>query len=75
MTVLIVGASGATGRLLVQQLLARGVNVKVIVRSPDRLPADIRHHAGLTVFHANVLELSDAEMVQQPEFIQPSFHC
>lgn len=65
MTALIVGASGATGRLLVQQLLARGVDVKVVVRSPDRLPAEIRHQAGLTVIQASVLELSDAEMARQ----------
>jgi uncharacterized protein YbjT (DUF2867 family) len=38
MTILVVGASGATGRLLVQHLLDRGQNVKIIVRSPEKLP-------------------------------------
>lgn len=33
MEILVVGASGATGRLLVEQLLKRGHLVKVIVRS------------------------------------------
>ncbi len=33
MTTLVVGASGATGRLLIEQLLNRSQNVKVIVRS------------------------------------------
>ena len=33
MTTLVVGASGATGRLLVEQLLAQGEKVKIIVRS------------------------------------------
>ncbi len=64
MTTLVVGASGATGRLLVEQLLNRGLNVKVIVRSPDKLPEDIRSHGNLSVIHASVLELSDAEMAQ-----------
>jgi len=32
MTILIVGASGATGRLLVEHLLDRGETVKIIVR-------------------------------------------
>ena len=32
MTVLVVGASGATGRQLVSQLLKRGLKVKIIVR-------------------------------------------
>ena len=38
MTTLVVGASGATGKQLVEQLLTRGQNVKVIVRSPEKLP-------------------------------------
>lgn len=38
MTVLVLGATGATGRLLVRQLLDRGLKVKAIVRSPDRIP-------------------------------------
>lgn len=63
-TVLIVGASGATGRLLVQQLLPRGLQVKVIVRSPDKLPEAIRNHANLSVIQAAVLDLTDAEMAQ-----------
>jgi nucleoside-diphosphate-sugar epimerase len=64
MTILVVGASGATGRLLVKQLLDRGPNVKVIVRSPDKLPEDIVSHSNLSVIQASVLDLSDAEMVQ-----------
>ena len=64
MTVLVVGASGATGRLLVKQLLNRGLNVKVIVRSPDKLPEDIKSHGNLSMIHASVLDLSDAEMAQ-----------
>ncbi len=62
MTTLVVGASGATGRLLVQQLLNREVNVKAIVRSPDKLPSDIKNHDNLSVVQASVLDLSDEEM-------------
>lgn len=64
MTILVVGASGATGRLLVKHLLNRGLNVKVIVRSPDKLPEDIRQHAHLSLICASILDLSDAEMAQ-----------
>jgi uncharacterized protein YbjT (DUF2867 family) len=53
MTVLVVGASGATGRLLVKQLLQRGLKVKVIVRSPDKLPEEIRSHENLSVRRNN----------------------
>jgi NAD(P)-dependent dehydrogenase (short-subunit alcohol dehydrogenase family) len=64
MTILVVGASGATGRLLVEQLLNRGQNVKVIVRSPNKLPEALKNLDHLSVIHASVLELSDAEMAR-----------
>lgn len=64
MTVLVVGASGATGRLLVKQLLQRGLYVKAIVRSLDKLPEEIRSHDHLSVIQASVLDLTDAEMAE-----------
>jgi len=64
MNILVLGATGATGRLLVRELLGRGLNVRVIVRTPDSLPEDVRNHSHLSVIHASVLDLSDAEMVQ-----------
>jgi nucleoside-diphosphate-sugar epimerase len=65
MTILVVGASGATGRLLVEHLLNRGHSVKIIVRSPDSVPANIKNHENLSITHHSVLELSDAELTQQ----------
>ena len=64
MTTLVVGASGATGRLLVEQLLNRGQNVKVVVRSPDKLPEVLKDHDHLSVIQASILDLSDAEMAR-----------
>ena len=64
MTILVVGASGATGRLLVEQLINRGQDVKVIVRSPDKLPEVLKNHDHLSVIRASVLDLSDAEMAR-----------
>ncbi|HYD81554.1 MAG TPA: NAD(P)-binding oxidoreductase [Paucimonas sp.] len=62
MPALVVGASGATGRLLVKQLLDRGLNVKAIVRNPDKLPGDIRNHKNLSTIHASLLDLGDADL-------------
>ncbi len=62
--ILVIGGTGATGRLLVQQLLERGQEVRAIVRSPDKLPEVVRKHAHLTVIHASLLGLGDAEMAQ-----------
>ena len=59
-TTLVVGATGATGRLLLTQLLGRGRALKVIVRSPEKLPPDVRKR--VSVIHANLLELSAADL-------------
>ena len=64
MTVLVVGATGATGQLLVEQLINRRQNVKVIVRSPEKLPKFAKNRDHLSVISASVLELSDAEMTK-----------
>ncbi len=64
MMTLVVGASGATGQLLVEQLLDRGHQVKVIVRTPEALPAVVKDHENLSVIHASLLDLSDADMVR-----------
>ncbi len=64
MTTLVVGASGATGRLLGEQLLRRGQHVKIVVRSPDKLPEILKSHDNLSMIHAVVLDLSDTEMAQ-----------
>lgn len=62
MTVLIVGASGATGQLLVAELLARGLGVRAVVRSAGRLPDTLRRHPALEVVESNLLEPGDAEV-------------
>lgn len=64
MTTLVVGASGATGQLLVEQLLMRGQQVRIIVRSIENLPENITNHENLSVIHASVLDLSDSEIAQ-----------
>jgi NAD(P)-dependent dehydrogenase (short-subunit alcohol dehydrogenase family) len=64
MTTLVVGASGATGRLLVEQLLNRGQCVRAIVRSPETLPKHLVEDHNLTVIKASVLELSDSDLAQ-----------
>ena len=64
MSVIVVGASGATGRLLVEQLLSRGLKVKIIVRDPAKLPENLRNDRDLTIIQANLLDLSDSELVK-----------
>ena len=61
-TILVLGGSGRTGRRVLTQLLARRANVRAIVRSAARLPAEITGHPGLQLTEADVLSLSDEEL-------------
>jgi nucleoside-diphosphate-sugar epimerase len=60
--VLVVGATGATGRRLVKQLLGRGLHVKAIVRASAILPSQLDAHDRLTVIRADLLALTDSEL-------------
>ncbi len=61
MTTLVIGASGATGKLLVDQLLESGHRVKIIVRSTSTIP-DKWNNENVTIINRNVTEISVAEM-------------
>ena len=62
MTTLVVGASGATGKHLVNKLLKGGHQVKVIVRSSAILPEAWKADNNLRIIEASVSELSELEM-------------
>jgi nucleoside-diphosphate-sugar epimerase len=64
MKVLVAGGSGATGQMLVKQLLDRGLSVHAIVRSPDKFLKAVGERKRLLVINASILELSDTELVQ-----------
>lgn len=75
MTTLIVGANGATGRLLVEELLKRGQAVRIVVRSLDSLPQSVAGHANLSVTHANILDMSDADLARHVQECQAVVSC
>lgn len=75
MTTLVVGASGATGQLLVEQLLKRGQKVRVIVRSPEDLAEFLRNHDNMSVIQASVLDLSDSEMARHVKGCEAVASC
>jgi nucleoside-diphosphate-sugar epimerase len=62
MKTLIVGASGATGKHLVNQLLDMGHEVKVIVRSTGIIPELWKKNASVSIIEANVSEITEEEM-------------
>jgi uncharacterized protein YbjT (DUF2867 family) len=64
-TVLLVGGTGRTGGRVLEQLLGRGINVRAIVRSAEKLPAGAAERPGLSVVEADLLALSDEELLRQ----------
>lgn len=62
MTTLIIGASGATGRLLVLQLLERRERVRLIVRSAKNFSKYVQDNPNLSVTEASLLDLSDGDL-------------
>lgn len=75
MTTLVVGASGATGRELVKHLLDSGQKIKVIVRSPEKLPESWKSDARIRMIYASVLDLTDMEMVEHVKGCQAVASC
>lgn len=75
MNILVVGATGATGRWLVKQLLDRGHAVKVIVRSPNSLPETIRQHERLIVIQASLLDLAAGALAEHVQGIDAVASC
>jgi len=64
MNILVVGATGMTGRLLVEQLLGKNYKVRIIVRSSHKLPADIVENPNTTTIESSVLDLTDEEVTE-----------
>ncbi len=63
-TVLLVGGTGRTGRRVLEQLLGRGIDVRAIVRSAEKLRAGVAERPGLSVVEADLLALSDEELLR-----------
>jgi uncharacterized protein YbjT (DUF2867 family) len=61
-TILLLGGTGRTGGRVLQQLLERGVRVRAVVRSAERLPAGVVDDPRLTVVMADLLALSDQQV-------------
>jgi nucleoside-diphosphate-sugar epimerase len=74
-TVLLLGATGRTGGRVLEQLLSRGVRVRAVVRSAERLPTDAAGHPGLTTSVADLASLSDEEFVREVQGCDVVISC
>jgi nucleoside-diphosphate-sugar epimerase len=62
MRVLVLGASGATGKLVVMQLIKRQINTRVAVRESAILSAEILKSPLVEIKRGNIAEFNDSEM-------------
>lgn len=75
MKILIVGGSGATGRLLVEELLSREQKVKIIVRSDKVLPESVKSNNNLEIVKASLLDMSEADLQKQVKDVDAIASC
>lgn len=75
MTTLVVGATGATGKLLVEQLLSMGQKVKVIVRPTGNIPDNWKDNNKISIIKATVSEISVSEMTDYINDCQSIASC
>jgi uncharacterized protein YbjT (DUF2867 family) len=73
--VLLLGGTGRTGGRVLRQLLGRGVRVRAVVRSAERLPAGVVDDPRLTVVEADLLSLSDEEVREQVDGCDAVISC
>jgi len=64
MKVLVLGASGATGKLVVKQLIKRQINTRIIVRKSAILPQSIIENPLVEVIIGNINELNVSDLNQ-----------
>ena len=64
-TVLVLGGTGRTGGHVVSQLLGRGVRVRAIVRSADRVPEGVAADAGFSCLEADFVSMTETDLAAQ----------
>ena len=62
MKTLVLGASGATGKLVVQQLLKKNIQVRVVVRESAIMPNQISNNKNIEVIKGNINDFEIAKI-------------
>jgi len=63
--ILVLGATGVTGQIFVQEALKAGHQLSLYVRSPAKLPAAISQHANVTVIEGDLEDTSSLQKASQ----------
>lgn len=75
MAVLLLGATGATGRLVAKELIERGYQVKAIVRSLDRVDTDLISNDQIEITVANLLDLTEQQLLDHVKGCEAVVSC
>lgn len=75
MTVLALGATGATGRLVVRDLISRGYCVKAILRSLDRVDRDLIASKQVEIVVADIIDLPDEQLTAHIKGCEAAICC
>jgi nucleoside-diphosphate-sugar epimerase len=62
MKVLVLGASGATGKLVVRQLLKRNYQVRIVIRSTAKLPDQITGDGKVEIIKGNIYDFNNEKI-------------
>ena len=75
MSVLILGASGATGKLLLSFLVLQNIKVKIILRKGAFLEDDFIKHENVEIIRTNVYDLSKEDISLILSDVKSVFSC
>lgn len=62
MKVLVLGASGSTGKLVVSQLIKRNIETRILIRKSAVVPKEILENSLVEIVKGNINELDNSEM-------------
>ena len=62
MKALVLGASGATGKLVVQQLVKKNIQVRVVVRESAIIPIKISNNKSIEIIKGNINDFEIAKI-------------
>jgi nucleoside-diphosphate-sugar epimerase len=62
MNTIILGASGATGRLVAEQLINRKIKVRAVVRESTVLPKQVINNSGVEIIKGNINDFGTAQI-------------
>ena len=62
MNILLLGATGATGKLVLKELINNDYNISIVVRNKEKIEADILNNKNIEIIESNILDMSENEV-------------